>query len=91
MTPYVISEILKENAELAVTHASLEDELNIILKSDPQTVARLESELENLISLANKWTDDIFILRQYVCSKLKIRESILNDWFNIPADLDLIE
>lgn len=91
MTPLALSEIRRENAELKSSQLQLEAQITELLKSDPGTASRLQADLVALKARANMWTDNIFILRQFVCSKLKMRESVLNEWFDIPPDLDLIE
>ena len=78
-------------SELEVKASTLQTQLEHLLKSDPATIREIADSVKSTIAKANMWTDNIFILRQFICNKLKIDESMINKEFGIPEDLDLIE
>ena len=81
----------REISDLECKKLELEKRLTELLKSDPETIARLGEQLQDLKESVNIWTDNIFIIRQFVCSKMGISESYVNEAFQIPPDLDLLE
>ena len=91
VTPMKLAECARELSDLDARQKKLESELNHLLKSDPATISRLHKHLIATKEAVNVWTDNIFILRQYICSKLKIDEGTVNEGFGIPQDIDLID
>ena len=91
MTPMGIAECLKTVWDMEAEHATLESRLTQLLKSDPETISRLQNQVDAAKLEANMWTDNIFILRQFVCNKMGVAECVVNDAFGIPKDIDLID
>ena len=91
MTPLVAAQCMKEIAELDGMQLDLQSRLEFLLKSDPLTIAKLHDQIRDLTLMNNMWTDNIFILRQFICNKMMVSESVVNEGFGIPQDLDLIE
>jgi len=81
----------KEISEFEYKKDELDKQLTELLRNDPETIARISAEMSELKTAANIWTDNIFILRQFVCSKMGISEAYVNEALQIPADLDLLE
>ena len=87
-------EVLKSTREVSDLEGKLGElqrNLTELLRSDPATLAKLANEVDEIKNAANVWTDNIFILRQNICSKLNVGETLVNEMFSVPSDLDLIE
>lgn len=87
-------EVLKSTREISDLEGKLGElqrNLTELLRSDPATLARLANEVNEIKNAANVWTDNIFILRQNICNKLNVGETLVNEMFSVPSDLDLIE
>ena len=81
----------REISDLESKLSELEKSLTELLRSDPETIAKLDKQVQEVKEAANVWTDNIYILRQYICSKMGLGESMVSEMFGIPADLDLLE
>jgi len=91
VTAVSVAQKTREVSDLEVKKADLEKRLNKIVRSNPEAVAKLNAEVKSLTRIANTWTDNIYILRQFLCSKLGVAESLVNESFEIPEDMDLID
>jgi hypothetical protein len=81
----------REVSDLEGKLCELQKNLTELLRSDPETIARLVREVDEQKQATNVWTDNIYILRQYICGKMNVCENFVNQMFSIPDDLDLIE
>ncbi len=81
----------KELSDLEGKLGDLERQLTQLLRSDPAALAEFERTIESTKKRVNEWTDNIFILRQFVCSKMGSTESYVNEIFGIPGDLDIVD
>jgi peptidoglycan hydrolase CwlO-like protein len=86
-----LAEAAKELSELQAKQSELESKLNDLLKQDPETISRLSSQRDEIKAQVNMWTDNIFILRQYITGKLGVSSSTINEAFSIPDDIDVID
>lgn len=69
----------------------LQATLRSLLKSDPATIEALEGSIRDFVLRANQWTDNVFILRQFVSAKLGVPEAEVNRQFGIAQDFDLLD
>jgi hypothetical protein len=79
---------LVSELEQKVSEISLH--LSTLLKSDPATINKLKQAINSTTLAANVWTDNIFILRQYLTRRGVLEEDV-NREFNIPEDLDTFD
>ena len=86
-----VAKVRKEVSELETLHGEQSERLQRLVRSDPSTIAKLQEQLSEVKANANRWTDNIFILRQFICNKMNVAEESVNKTFGIPQDLDCIE
>lgn len=65
----------------------LEKELSMYKSNDPEEISRLREETKKLVSLANQWTENIFILQGFLVSKYSMDGAEVNKGLSIPEDL----
>lgn len=83
--------LIKETSELQTKQAHLQRELSLLQRSDPATIRKMQDDIHRMKESTNSWTDNIFIIRQFLSSKAGISESQINEMFGIPDDLDLVD
>ncbi|XP_045451362.1 meiotic nuclear division protein 1 homolog [Melitaea cinxia] len=83
--------LLKLLDEVTKRESELKKELQKYRDSDPEYIAQLKIEVEELKTAANRWTENIYILKSYIKNNFQIDNDIIDQNFNIPADLDYIE
>lgn len=86
-----VCETLKAVSELTLECVETEKTLASLKKSDPSTIAELQASCEKAAASVNMWTDNIFILRQFLSSKMSVSQSVINAEFGIDNDMDLFE
>ena len=86
-----LAEAAKELSEFQAKQSELESKLNDLLKRDPETISRLASQRDQIKAQVNLWTDNIFILQQYITAKLGVSASTIHEAFSIPDDIDVID
>jgi hypothetical protein len=91
VTPLEVAAILKEVSDLETLFAEQSERLQTLLRSDPTTIAKLQEQLVLVKTDVNQWTDNVFILRQFICNKLNAPEESVNKTFGIPQDFDTID
>ncbi|XP_047032177.1 meiotic nuclear division protein 1 homolog [Helicoverpa zea] len=69
----------------------LKRELQKYRDSDPEYIAQLKTEIQDLKAAANRWTENIYILKSYIKNAFQMENDVIEQSFNIPADLDYIE
>ncbi|XP_022822975.1 meiotic nuclear division protein 1 homolog [Spodoptera litura] len=91
-------EICEERTKILSTLESLEKqeeklkkELQKYRDSDPEYMAQLKKETQDLKTAANRWTENIYILKSYIKNNFQMENDVIDQSFNIPADLDYIE
>ncbi|KAL4714883.1 hypothetical protein ACJJTC_012555 [Scirpophaga incertulas] len=70
---------------------TLKKELQKYRDSDPEYIAQLKKEVQDLKTEVNRWTENIFILKSYVKNTFQIEGEAVDESFEIPKDLDYIE
>lgn len=83
-----MAEISKNVSQLTSDCNETETKLNSLLKSDPITIAKLYESVQSLTKRINAWTDNIYILRQFLTNKLGVTTQMVNSEFGI-TDMDL--
>lgn len=91
VTPISVAEKAKEVSELEERKLELDKRLSKLLRSSPAAMGKLKEDLNLVEGMVNAWTDNICILRQFLCSKLGVAENVVNESFGIPEDLDVID
>ncbi|CAG9129634.1 unnamed protein product [Plutella xylostella] len=69
----------------------LKKEMEKYRDSDPEYIAQLKNEIEELKSAVNRWTENIFILKSYCKNTFQVENEVIEQNFNIPQDLDYME
>ncbi|CAH2093156.1 unnamed protein product [Euphydryas editha] len=80
----LLDEVTKRESELKIEFQKYRD-------SDPEYIAQLKIEIEELKAAANRWTENIYILKSYIKNNFQMDNEIIDQNFNIPTDLDYIE
>ncbi|XP_026756075.1 meiotic nuclear division protein 1 homolog [Galleria mellonella] len=68
----------------------LKKELQKYRDSDPEYIAQLKTDNENLKTAINRWTENIYILKSYIKNTFQMENEVIDQSFGIPADLDYI-
>ncbi|XP_061718887.1 meiotic nuclear division protein 1 homolog [Cydia pomonella] len=85
------TEVLKSLEEMTKKEEALKRELQKYRDSDPEYIAQLKTEIEDLKTAANRWTENIYILKSYMKNTFQCENEVIDQMFNIPQDLDYIE
>ncbi|XP_063626234.1 meiotic nuclear division protein 1 homolog [Cydia splendana] len=83
--------VLKSLEEMKKQEEALKKELQKYRDSDPEYIAQLKTEIEDLKTAANRWTENIYILKSYMKNTFQCENEVIDQMFNIPQDLDYIE
>jgi len=67
------------------------EKLKVLKENDPAVLDEIQSEISSTKDSANKWTDNLFVLKSWIKKKFPIEESQIDKQFEIPEDLDYIE
>lgn len=89
--PASVEEKARKVLYLENERVELENRVKKLVRSNPEAIEALGVEVRRLTGLVNSWTDNIYILRQFLCGKLGVPESVVNDSFGIPEELDVID
>nr|XP_021186097.2 meiotic nuclear division protein 1 homolog [Helicoverpa armigera] len=85
------TEVLATLEHLEKHEEKLKRELQKYRDSDPEYIAQLKTEIEDLKAAANRWTENIYILKSYIKNTFQMENDVIEQSFNIPADLDYVE
>ncbi|XP_026495755.2 meiotic nuclear division protein 1 homolog [Vanessa tameamea] len=85
------NQLLKLLSEVTKQENELKMELQKYRDSDPEYIAQLKNEIEDLKTAANRWTENIYILKSYIKNTFQKDNETINQTFNIPPDMDYIE
>lgn len=80
-------------AQLAVIKQQrdeLDKELALYADSDPATIEELKKETTIAKDAANRWTDNLFVLREWARDKWGTEPAAFDKGFGIPDDLDYL-
>ncbi|KPI99826.1 PREDICTED: meiotic nuclear division protein 1 homolog [Papilio xuthus] len=82
--------ILATLEQVTKTEVELKKELQKYRDCDPEYIAALTAEIEELKSATNRWTENIYILKSYIKNTFQMENEVIEQNFNIPQDLDYI-
>ncbi|PZC81115.1 hypothetical protein B5X24_HaOG213455 [Helicoverpa armigera] len=85
------TEVLATLERLEKHEEKLKRELQKYRDSDPEYIAQLKTEIQDLKAAANRWTENVYILKSYIKNTFQMENDVIEQSFNIPADLDYIE
>ncbi|XP_071446960.1 meiotic nuclear division protein 1 homolog [Hetaerina americana] len=83
--------ILKELSEGKSILEELRAEMRKYQGKDPKTMKLLKEQTQIAMDAANRWIDNIFILKHWCVNRFNIEEEKLNKEFGIDPDLDYIK
>ncbi|XP_063365325.1 meiotic nuclear division protein 1 homolog [Cydia amplana] len=85
------TDVLKSLEKMKKEEEALKKELQKYRDSDPEYIAQLKTEIEDLKTAANRWTENIYILKSYMKNTFQCENEVIDQMFNIPQELDYIE
>ncbi|KAL6061250.1 Meiotic nuclear division protein 1 [Balamuthia mandrillaris] len=78
-------------AELQQRNDQLREELQKYSEFDPDMIADMEADTKEAVEAANRWTDNIFALRDWCNEKFNIEKDAFDKNFGIPSEFDYLE
>lgn len=91
VNPASVEEKARKVSYLERERVELENRVKKLVRSNPEAIEALGAEVKRLTGFVNTWTDNIYILRQFLCGKLGVPESVVNESFGIPEEMDVID
>lgn len=76
--------------ELKEEKAELEKTLADNAACDPAVVEELQALAERCVAAANRWTDNVFLVEEYVSKRLSVSRSDMRKSFSIPMNFEFI-
>jgi hypothetical protein len=65
--------------------------LESYLECDPDVLAQRETETKTLIEQANRWTDNLYVIRSYVQRNLGVDLDLFDQQFELKPALQYLE
>ncbi|XP_049876427.1 meiotic nuclear division protein 1 homolog [Pectinophora gossypiella] len=69
----------------------LKKELQKYRDCDPEYIAQLKTEIQDLKTAINRWTENIYILKSFMKNTFQVENEVIEQNFNIPPELDYID
>ncbi|CAH0401009.1 unnamed protein product [Chilo suppressalis] len=85
------NEALSSLEQILKKEQLLKTELQKYRDFDPEYIAQLKTEIEELKAAVNRWTENIYILKSYVKNTFQMENEVIDQSFGIPPDLDYME
>ncbi|XP_013189712.2 meiotic nuclear division protein 1 homolog [Amyelois transitella] len=82
---------LSELDEMVRQEGKLTKELQKYRDCDPEYIAQLKTDTENLKTAINRWTENIYILKSYIKNTFQMENDVIDQSFGLPQDLDYVE
>nr|XP_013189712.1 unnamed protein product [Amyelois transitella] len=82
---------LSELDEMVGQEGKLTKELQKYRDCDPEYIAQLKTDTENLKTAINRWTENIYILKSYIKNTFQMENDVIDQSFGLPQDLDYVE
>nr|AAP06089.1 similar to GenBank Accession Number AY028916 GAJ in Homo sapiens [Schistosoma japonicum] len=82
--------IINELTELKILLESLTAELQDLEKHDPDRLSELRQQQLVALDSANRWTDNIFVIKSWLSNKFSLDEATFCRQFEIPENFDYI-
>ncbi|CAG7826373.1 unnamed protein product [Allacma fusca] len=77
--------------ELKALKTELEEKISLYQENDPEVIAKERADIDVARDAANRWTDNIFVVKSWLKNKFGVDEGTINKQFDIPEDLDCLE
>mmetsp|Transcript_19204 Transcript_19204/g.28584 ORF Transcript_19204/g.28584 Transcript_19204/m.28584 type:complete len:206 (-) Transcript_19204:61-678(-) len=84
-------ELLAERAQLLDEKDAKQQELNKFAACDPELMQVMRDDVKRSQEAANRWTDNIFMLRDYCKEKFQIEQEKFDKNFGVEASFDYLE
>ncbi|KAM3955392.1 meiotic nuclear division protein 1 homolog [Aphomia sociella] len=88
------SEQRKETLELLENMKKEEEKVKRELQKyrdcDPEYIAQLKTDSENLKGAINRWTENIYILKSYIKNTFQMENDVIDQSFGIPTEFDYV-
>ncbi|KAK4470506.1 hypothetical protein MN116_006053 [Schistosoma mekongi] len=84
------NKIVNELTEQKTLLESLSAELQDLEKHDPDRLSELRQQQLVALDSANRWTDNIFVIKSWLSSKFSLDEATFCRQFEIPENFDYI-
>ncbi|XP_045774414.1 meiotic nuclear division protein 1 homolog [Maniola jurtina] len=85
------TELLATLEQLTKRANELKKEVQKYRDCDPEYIAQVKTEIEDLKTATNRWTENIFIIKSYIKNTFQIENETIDQSFNIPSDMDYVE
>ncbi|CAH0588901.1 unnamed protein product [Chrysodeixis includens] len=85
------TQVLTMLEKLEKEEEKLKKELQRYRDCDPEYIAQLKTETQDLRTAANRWTENIYTLKSYIKNTFQMENDVVDQNFNIPTDLDYVE
>ncbi|XP_023951005.1 meiotic nuclear division protein 1 homolog [Bicyclus anynana] len=85
------TELLAMLEQLTKQENKLKKEVQKYRDCDPEYIAQVKTEIEDLKTAANRWTENIYIIKSYIKNTFQMENDTIDQSFGIPPDLDYIE
>lgn len=83
-------ELESEIEKLVVEKKKLQRELDAYRENDPDVYEKMRKDAEMAKKAANRWIENIFLLKSWLKNKFRVDESVIDKQFGISTDLDYI-
>lgn len=83
-------ELESEIEKLVVEKKKLQRELDAYRENDPDVYEKMRKDVEMAKKAANRWIENIFLLKSWLKNKFRVDESVIDKQFGISTDLDYI-
>lgn len=84
------NELENEIQKLIVERKRLLRELDACKENDPDAYESMRAQAQIAKNAANRWIENIFLLKSWLKNKFRVDESVIDKQFGIPVDLDYI-
>lgn len=85
------TKMIKEYTEALEVVKETEAKLEAFAECDPRVYARRKEEIGKLKEEINKVTEDLFVIRDYVCNKFGLARGDFNQNFGLDEEMDLLD
>lgn len=76
--------------KLVVEKKRLQREIDTYKDNDPEMFEKMKEGTEVAKKAANRWIENIFLLKSWLKNKFRVDESVIDQQFGIPSELDYI-
>lgn len=84
------NELESEIEKLVVEKKRAQREIDTYRDNDPEVYDKMKSGADVAKKAANRWIENIFLLKSWLKTKFRVDESVIDKQFGVPSDLDYI-